>query len=143
MSQSSSDMPPDLGKRIAGLREQRGWTQRELGDRAGLSVTFLSEVENGKRNLSSGKLLRIADELGASLDYLQRGIQTDPPQRTTVQIPPELSDAAEEMGWKFAQTRALLQVSELIKERRSPEGEEVTKTYTKHDWIKLYKRLFE
>lgn len=143
MSQSPSDVPPDLGKRIADLREQRGWTQKQLADRAGLSVTFLSEVENGKRNLSSGKLLRIADELGASLDYLQRGIQTEPPQRTVVRVPPELSDAAEEQGWTYAQTRALLQVSDLIKERRSPEGAEVPKTYTKHDWIKLYQRLFE
>ena len=87
--------------------------------------------------------MRIADELGASLDYLQRGIQTDPPQRTIVRVPPELSDAAEEQGWTYAQTRALLQVSDLIKERRSPEGTEVPKTYTKHDWVTLYQRLFE
>jgi transcriptional regulator with XRE-family HTH domain len=141
MSQAPDD-PHALGKRIAELREERGYTQKHLAERAGLSVTFLSEVENGKRNLSTGKLLRIADELNTSMDYLARGTHTETRPRTPTKVPPELSDAAEEQGWSYAQTRGLLQTSELIRERRSPGGAEVPKTYTKQDWLDLYGRLF-
>ena len=143
MSQASLDDLPGMGKRIAELREGLGLTQKQLAEAAGLSVTFLSEVENGRRNISSIKLLRIAEELNTSMDYLARGTETEPRQRTPTKIPPELSDAAEEQRWSYAQTRGLLQTSEMIRERRSPSGTEVPKTYSKQDWINLYGRLFK
>jgi hypothetical protein len=38
----------------------------------------LSDVENNKRNVSSGNLSRVANVLGALLDYLFRGISPEP-----------------------------------------------------------------
>lgn len=143
MSQVASEEARALGKRITELREERGWTQRQLAEAAGTSTTFLSEVENGKRNLSSGKLLRIADELGTSMDYLAKGIHAAPRPRPDISIPPELSDAAEEQGWSFAQATALIQTRELIRERRSPSGADAGRAYSKEDWIELYQKLFE
>jgi len=132
-----------MGSRIAELREERGWTQKALAKHAGLSVTFLSEVENGRRNISSGKLLRIADALDTTMDYLARGAHAEPRPRAIIKFPPELSDAAEKQGWSYGQTRALLQARELILERRSPGGAAVPKTFTIEDWINLYGRMFE
>lgn len=43
-----------------------------LAERAGLSKGFLSDVENNKRNVGSQNLLKIANVLGASVDYLLR-----------------------------------------------------------------------
>ena len=144
MSQANSRSDAKgMGRRIAELREARGWTQKELSDRAGLSVTFLSEVENGRRNVSSGILLRIADVLDTTMDYLARGSHGSSLAREAIKIPPDLSDAAEKQGWTFAQTTALLQTKELILERRSPDGEGSPKTWTQRDWIDLYRRLFE
>lgn len=144
MSQESKDTDAQaMGRRIAELREERGWTQKELSERGGLSVTFLSEVENGRRNISSAKLLRIADELGTTMDYLARGIQSEARPRVALKFPPELSDAAEKEGWSHAQTRALLQARELVLERRSRSGQEVRKAFTKQEWIDLHRRLFE
>jgi len=132
-----------MGRRIAELRQERGWTQKELAEHAGLSVTFLSEVENGRRNISSGMLLRIADALDTIMDYLARGAHAEPRPRALLKFPPELSDAAEKQGWSYGQTRALLQARELILERRSPSGREAPKVFTKQDWIDLHRRLFE
>ena len=132
-----------MGKRLAQLREDKGMTQKQLADRAGISVTFLSEVENGKRNISMGKLLSIADELDTTSDYLARGTHSDNRTRTVDKFPPDLSDAAEEKGWSFAEAKTLLQVRELVLERRTPNGVEVPKNYTKQDWMELHKRLFE
>lgn len=132
-----------MGKRIAQRREEKGMTQKQLADRAGISVTFLSEVENGKRNISMGKLLSIADELDTTSDYLARGTHSDSRTRTVDKFPPDLSDAAEEKGWSFAEAKTLLQVRDLVLERRTPNGVEVPKNYTKQDWMELHKRLFE
>jgi transcriptional regulator with XRE-family HTH domain len=132
-----------MGKRIAQLREDMGMTQKQLADRADVSVTFLSEVENGKRNISMGKLVSIAEELETTTDYLARGTHSGSRPRTVDKFPPELSSAAEEMGWSYAEAKTLLQVRELVLERRTPNGVEVPKNYTKQDWVDLRKRLFE
>ncbi len=119
-------------------------TQKALADRAGFSVTYLSEIESGKdRNVSSAKLLRIADELGASLDYLMRGVETAVRERRTVEIPPDLDQVAQEHGWTYHQTANLLQARQLIRARRTPTGKEVPEVYSAGDWVELYRRLFE
>jgi len=147
MSQQSTnigDAPSGLGERIARLRERKGLTQKALADRAGFSVTYLSEIESGKdRNVSSAKLLRIADELGASLDYLMRGVETAVRERRTVEIPPDLDQVAQEHGWTYHQTANLLQARQLIRARRTPTGKEVPEVYSADDWVELYRRLFE
>jgi transcriptional regulator with XRE-family HTH domain len=142
MGQAQNEDNVSMGRRIAEIREMRGLTQKQLADLAGLSVAFLSEIENGKRNVSMGKLLSIADELDTTTDYLARGTYGEARPRLPDKFPPELSAAAEEKGWSFAQARTLLQVSELVRERRTPGGAEVPKVYTKQEWLDLYERLF-
>src|SRR5215469_7497844 len=92
------------GDRIKEIRDARGMTQDQLADKAGISKGFLSDVENNKRNISSENLLKIANVLGASVDYLLRGETKEHTQRQPVVIPPELSQAAEELGLSYAKT---------------------------------------
>ncbi|MGH3342764.1 MAG: helix-turn-helix domain-containing protein [Carbonactinosporaceae bacterium] len=47
---TSADVPA-IGQRLRELRRWRRLSQRVLGDRAGLSASFLSMVENGERSL--------------------------------------------------------------------------------------------
>ena len=142
--QGPGEATPGLGERIAGLRDRKGWTQKTLADRAGCSVTYLSEIEGGKnRNVSSAKLLRIADELGASLDYLMRGVEMPIRERRPIEVPPDLDEVAHEHGWTYQQTAALLQTRQLIRARRTPTGTEVPETYSANDWIDLHRRLCE
>ena len=62
-----------FGRRLAALRLGRNMKQVELARRANLSVAFLSELENGHREPGADSLLRLADSLLVSLDYLLRG----------------------------------------------------------------------
>jgi transcriptional regulator with XRE-family HTH domain len=133
---------PEVGRRIAEVREERGLTQRQLAEKAGISVAFLSEIENGKRNLSSGKLLRIADELSVSTDYLLRGEHTTIEEQP-IAVPPELHRAAKAQGWSYPEAAALLEAQRLIKARRGPDGEDAARPYTQQDWIRLYRKVFE
>jgi transcriptional regulator with XRE-family HTH domain len=142
MAQEDEILAPEVGKRIAEVREERGLTQRQLADKAGLSVAFLSEIENGKRNLSSKKLLRIADELNVSTDYLLRGEHTTIEEQP-IAIPQELHRAAKAQGWSYPEAAALLEAQRLIVARRGPDGEDAGKPYTQQDWVKLYRKVFE
>lgn len=134
---------PGLGKRIAELRERRGLLQKELATAAGLSVSFLSEVENDRRAPGAEVLLRIADALGASLDYLVRG-EAPPAELKPLTIPPALQEAAEEQYWSYAVTADLLRAQSSVLARRTPgsRGEHALKDWAKDDWIRLCHALF-
>jgi transcriptional regulator with XRE-family HTH domain len=134
---------PGLGKRIAELRERRGRLQKELAETAGLSVSFLSEVENDRRTPGAEVLLRIADALGASLDYLLRG-EDSRPEPKPVTIPPSLQEAAEQERWSYTLTADLLRAQATVVARRTPggRGERPAVKWTKDDWIRLHQALF-
>jgi transcriptional regulator with XRE-family HTH domain len=135
---------PGLGKRIAELRERRGWTQRKLAEEAKITPTFLSEIENGKRNIGSDVLLRIADALHASLDYLASGEEA-PRRAQPLVIPPELALAAEEAGWSLGHTADLLKTRSMVAARRArTEGAiKENAVWSKDDWLRFHARLFD
>ncbi len=53
-----------VGHNIRRERERLGLPQDELAHRAGIHVTYLSGVENGRRNITVNVLERIAHALG-------------------------------------------------------------------------------
>lgn len=61
-----------LGRRIRSLRNAKGWTQQELGNRADINYKFLGEIERGQKNPSFNVLLKIATALGMELPELFR-----------------------------------------------------------------------
>ena len=124
------------GDRIRERRDQRGWTQDALAEKAGISKGFLSDLENNKRNVSADYALRIANALGVSLDYLIRGELTKrDEERAPVSIPPELSVAAQELNLSYAQTLTLLDAHEAVIARRGLRG---TPPPTVDDWKRLH-----
>lgn len=66
----------EMGRRIACLRSLAGLTQSELAELVGVSEKCISYAECGKRELLSLNLLRIANVLGCSTDYLLKGTET-------------------------------------------------------------------
>lgn len=63
-----------LGRRIAFLRKQRGYTQLTLSIDSGLAMSFISDLERGKRNPSIETLWKIAKTLDVTLEELFKGI---------------------------------------------------------------------
>lgn len=62
-----------IGQRLQYLRTSRGLTLEQLAERAGVSKSFLWEVEKDRTGISGERLLRVANVLSASLDFLLRG----------------------------------------------------------------------
>ena len=69
---------PSIGRRIRNLRENKGLSIKELADRANLSATSLSDIENGRKRAGLTTLVLVNKELEASLDYLVYGPGTLP-----------------------------------------------------------------
>lgn len=54
-----------IAENIRKLREQRGMTQEELAELAGISQSHLSKIEAGSRNIGMKTYTRILEALGA------------------------------------------------------------------------------
>jgi transcriptional regulator with XRE-family HTH domain len=125
-----------VGERLSYVRNQKGMTLEQLAQKAGISKSFLWEVEHDKSNISGARLLRVANVLGASLDFLLRGEPAPadyiPP---AVEISRALEELAEELSLTYWQTRTLLDLYKTILYRRS---EQPSPPMEKEDWRQLY-----
>jgi len=127
------------GDRIRDFRKDLGWTLEKLADKTKLSKGFLSDIESNKRNASTETVLKIANAMGASLDYLLRAEQTKATRnRQPVQIPSTLSIFAEEEGLTYTDTLTLLETHSAVIARRSNES---IKPPTVEDWRRLYSAI--
>jgi transcriptional regulator with XRE-family HTH domain len=70
-------VPSNIGDRIRELREQKGWSQRELSRRVGINYSVMSRIESGQRPVEDDEILKFADIFEVSTDYLL-GRSNDP-----------------------------------------------------------------
>ncbi len=63
----------EIGQSILRLRKEKGLSQAQFADKAGISRRYLSDIENGKRQMSLAILERIVRELGVSVGELIDG----------------------------------------------------------------------
>ena len=58
-------------------REKRGLSQRELGEQAGVSSSYLAEIETGKKPGSAEALRKLSRVLGIPMENLVSGPQVE------------------------------------------------------------------
>lgn len=63
----------ELGVRIRQERKKNKLTQQQLADSIGISRIYITFIEHGERIISIETLLKIADYLHISTDYLLKG----------------------------------------------------------------------
>jgi transcriptional regulator with XRE-family HTH domain len=78
---------------LRAYRKQRGLSQRALTARTGIPSSYISEIEQGRRNIAVLALLRLAHALDIPAAWLLVGLDT----RTTV-TPPILCDPLPSRG---------------------------------------------
>lgn len=62
-----------FGAMLKNRRKQLGYTQAYISEMTGLSVSFLSELENGKKTAQLDKAIEVAMLLGLDLTMEARG----------------------------------------------------------------------
>ena len=70
MSVSSDNLRFILGLKLRTLRRERGDSLKSVAERSGLSVSYLSEIEKGKKYPKPDKLIDLADALEVPYDEL-------------------------------------------------------------------------
>lgn len=60
----------EIGKRIKKARKSKGINQVEFADKLNISVSHLSNIENGKINVGLDIFMAITDALDVSADWL-------------------------------------------------------------------------
>ena len=60
----------EWGRRIRAFRKLKGYTQAELADSLGVSLSILGEIERGNRVPSEKIIQSVAETLGITVDEL-------------------------------------------------------------------------
>lgn len=128
-----------VGDRIKQRRLELRWTQDQLAQKAGISKSFLSDLENGKRSVSADNLLDVARVLGVSLDYLMTGKAVESPV-AEVPVPASLARFAAEERLSFRQTLMLLDMQKQIVAHRSAKKKDGLEGV---DWRAFYEAVKE
>lgn len=67
---NQNELLHEIGSRVRSTRNRTGWTLREVADRSGVSLRFLSDLEAGRGNISVSRLADVARALGTALSKL-------------------------------------------------------------------------
>ena len=63
----------DFGTKLRERRKSLGYTQKDLSEYTGLSISFLSDLERGKKTAELEKALYVANILGIDVTLKDRG----------------------------------------------------------------------
>ena len=63
----------DFGKELKRRRKELGYTQAYISEFTGFSVSFISDLENGKATAEIGKAIKYANLLGLDVKLDVRG----------------------------------------------------------------------
>ena len=75
-----------VGAAVRSLRDERGFSRRELAGRSGVSERFLAELESGQGNISVARLQDVARALGSSAGELLFSAQHERTDRRIVAL---------------------------------------------------------
>lgn len=103
-----------IGARIRALRQEKGWTQEELGGRAELDFTTIGGAERGEKSLSLSSLQRVAGALDVSVAWLVRDEENDTGEAECEGLTEELLGLVRDLP-----PEELRHVLELVKTARS------------------------
>ena len=70
----ATDICEQLGANLRRIRRKHGFTQEELAHRVGMDVSYMSELENGRKEPCLRKIKELSQALGIPLAQLIRGI---------------------------------------------------------------------
>ncbi len=93
-----------FARRITSLREERGWTRAEVAKRAGVSRSYVRDLEIDKREPRAEVVGRFAEAFGVRSDYLL-GLTDEPYGNSSDELSPELQEV-----WAGLKARPELQL---------------------------------
>ncbi|MFH0902292.1 MAG: helix-turn-helix transcriptional regulator [Pseudomonadota bacterium] len=78
-----SNLAKRLGSRLQKMRNERGLTQEQVAESAGLVPNYVSEIERGAKLPTLDTLASVADALGVTLSEVVLGVDRPLPREAT------------------------------------------------------------
>jgi transcriptional regulator with XRE-family HTH domain len=69
---SPTGVDQQVAENIRRFRNERGWSQEQLGEAVGVTFQQIQKYENGKNRITIGRLVMICEVLGIDLDEVIR-----------------------------------------------------------------------
>lgn len=95
----------EFGARLRELREEKGITQAELAEKAGLAAETVAQLERARYEPSWNSVIALADALGVSTEALRQLPKEIPakrkpgrPKKTPAESPPEETEPPKKRG---------------------------------------------
>ena len=66
----------NIGTRIRKCRKELGLTQEALAEKIDIAPNYLGQIENGKRGVNLTNLIKIANALDVTFDYLMSDVNS-------------------------------------------------------------------
>lgn len=77
---------PEIGERMRNARKRAGLTQAEVAEKMNLSINYVSDLENGKKNMSLITIASLCQCYQLSADYFLFGIEKSEKELTLEEI---------------------------------------------------------
>lgn len=117
----------ELGRQVLARRKEKGWSQEELGELAGVSRNYVSLIERGEADSVSIKVIsQLAVAFGVTVAQLTGEVD----DQSMVMIPPELRTFAIENNLSY---ETIDKLAKIPKRGRAPKSV--------REWQDLYKAI--
>lgn len=100
----------EIGARLKQARLAKNMTQAQLAEAAGISISFLSNIENGRQVMNIQTLIALLDSLNISADWLLNNSTDSAAHAVTYEIEKELTSCSAK------ERAAILKLIQLMKE---------------------------
>jgi transcriptional regulator with XRE-family HTH domain len=128
MTQEGGDLDGLVRKRIRALRVAQGWSLEELANRAKLSQSSLSRIENGRRRLALDQLVTLARALDTTLDQLVETAADD------VIISPAIDAAHGQLRWPMKSDPGMSVIRQRVTQP-PPDNPARMRAHQGHEWF--------
>ena len=105
-----NDNLKEIGLRIAQARKKKSMSQADLAEKAQVSISHISDIENGKKQIGIEIFIRITEALNVSADWLLRASNNEVKQIQRNEFDELLSDCT------AAERKYLLRIMHDVKE---------------------------
>ena len=93
---SKSDIDKIFGKILRDYRVKAGFTQEELAEKIGISLKYISRIENGNNGIKTQTLIKYMNLLGITPNTVYHEFLTSPEIKKNIDLSEKINDLSDE-----------------------------------------------
>jgi len=95
-SVSKSDIDKVFGKILREFRDKSGLTQEQLSEKLGISLKYISRIENGNNGIKTQTLIKYMNILGITPNIIYKDFLTNPEVKKDIELAEKINSLSDE-----------------------------------------------